>query len=341
MPAPRRAGSGNEAGGGAPTAGRLRLGPSVVLSGAVDGYVAYDVEADRLIHLNPTAALIVELCDGSRDRDGIVRALAPLMGRSGADDCGAWIASAVRDRLIVRADASPCPEPPSAERLARLAVRLRERGSVLAAFVCQQRAAEQRATAPDAWYTLGELAHIVGRRDMARASYGRYLELAPGDPEVEHILAALRDEAPPARASDRCIARLYERFAGHYDESMCGDLGYAAPDLLAGAIAGVLGGRRGLAVLDLGCGTGLAGARLRPYAGRLIGIDLSPEMLRLAERRGLYDALEVAEITEWLGRDGVGRFDLIAACDTLIYFGDLGPVLRASAARLAAGGSWP
>ena len=119
---------------------------------------------------------------------------------------------------------------------------------------------------------------------------------------------------------------------------MCGDLGYAAPDLLAGAIAGVLGGRRGLAVLDLGCGTGLAGARLRPYAGRLIGIDLSPEMLRLAERRGLYDALEVAEITEWLGRDGVGRFDLIAACDTLIYFGDLGPVLRASAARLAAGG---
>jgi predicted TPR repeat methyltransferase len=173
---------------------------------------------------------------------------------------------------------------------------------------------------------------------VARASYERYLELAPGDPEVEHVLAALRDEAPPARASDRCIVRLYERFAGHYDESMCGDLGYAAPDLLAGAIAGVLGGRRGLAVLDLGCGTGLAGARLRPYAGRLVGIDLSPEMLRLAERRGLYDALEVAEITEWLGRDGVGRFDLIASCDTLIYFGDLGPVLRASAARLAPGG---
>ena len=34
-----------------------------------------------------------------------------------------------------------------------------------------------------------------------------------------------------------------------------------------------------LDVLDLGCGTGLCGPLLRPYARALAGVDLSPQML--------------------------------------------------------------
>ena len=74
------------------------------------------------------------------------------------------------------------------------------------------------------WYRLGELAHIVGRRDDARAAYERYFERHPDDAEVEHLLIALRDAAPPARMSDHAVLQLYARFAEFYDENMTGDL---------------------------------------------------------------------------------------------------------------------
>ena len=100
---------------------------------------------------------------------------------------------------------------------------------MLAAFLCQQRAAELDPQNPQRWYQLGELAHIVGRRADARDAYERYQAWFPDDAEVEHLLIALRDEAPPPRASDRCIEQLYAHFAAYYDQNMCGDLDYPAP----------------------------------------------------------------------------------------------------------------
>jgi len=60
-------------------------------------------------------------------------------------------------------------------------------------------------------------------------------------------------------------------------------------------------------------------------------------MIDLARARNIYDRLEVAEITQWLGRDDT-LFDLIISCDCLIYFGDLGPITGAAARRLKQGG---
>src|SRR5439155_2214738 len=85
-------------------------------------------------------------------------------------------------------------------------------------------------------------------------------------------------------------------------------------------------------------GTGLAAPRLRKRARYLHGIDLSPQMAARAEATGLYDRIEVAEITEWLSRSNAASFDLIAACDTFIYFGDLQQVVGPSAKLLRPGG---
>jgi predicted TPR repeat methyltransferase len=93
-----------------------------------------------------------------------------------------------------------------------------------------------------------------------------------------------------------------------------------------------------LNVLDLGCGTGLIAEHIRPLANHLTGIDLSPEMVTRAQASKLYDVLEVMEITEWLRRDDTPRFDLILACDTLIYFGDLRQVIVPAASRIENGG---
>jgi predicted TPR repeat methyltransferase len=81
-------------------------------------------------------------------------------------------------------------------------------------------------------------------------------------------------------------------------------------------------------VLDLGCGTGLSGLALRPFAARLEGLDLSPRMLEAARLRGVYDALHEADLLAFLPKRA-GAFDLIAAADVLNYLGDLAPALAA------------
>jgi len=317
----------------------LLRNPFVALAPADDGYLAYDVARNRLHRLNPSAALIIELCDGTRSAASLVDDLALLVDEARAG-CMRWIEGAIEDDLLKPlAPGASGPSAPDAGYFSSRALQLRSEGHVLAAFVCQHYATLQMVDAADQWAALGDLAHIIGRREDARDAYEHYLALSPGDAEVEHVLVSLRGDPAPPRAPDECIVQLYARFAEFYEHNMVTDLEYCGPQVLAEALHRVLGATAQLDVLELGCGTGLAGPHLRMLARRLIGIDLSPDMAKRANKTRCYDAVEVAEITEWLGR-GTGRdFDLIAACDTFIYFGDLRQVLTPAAGRLRRGGT--
>ena len=50
---------------------------------------------------------------------------------------------------------------------------------------------------------------------------------------------------------------------------------------------------------------GLLGELLRPMAGRLVGVDLSPRMVEKAGERGLYDELIVGDVVTWPPDRGV------------------------------------
>jgi len=189
----------------------------------------------------------------------------------------------------------------------------------------------------DTWHAMGFAAQAVGRRDDARNAFAHYLEYRPEDATIRHILTALRDEAPPPRASNECILQTFSGFSSHYDAKMRDQLNYQAPECLQKLIRAEIGDAGGLEILDMGCGTGLAGVGLKERAARLVGIDLSPEMIEVARGRDIYDRLEVAEITEWL-EQSTAQFDLIVACDCLVYFGDLQPVAAGAARRLKPGG---
>ena len=83
--------------------------------------------------------------------------------------------------------------------------------------------------------------------------------------------AACTGHDVPARASNGFVERTFDGFAASF-ESKLERLSYRAPALVAAMIeeAGVERAKR-LDVLDAGCGTGLCGPLLAPYARRLVG----------------------------------------------------------------------
>lgn len=153
---------------------------------------------------------------------------------------------------------------------------------------------------------------------------------------ARHLTAAMTGEGADPRASDIYVKRLFDAFAGEFDERLA-SIGYRAPALLAEAVAGAMVPAAELDVLDAGCGTGLCGPLLRPYARRLTGVDLSGGMLARAAARGLYDRLEEAELGAFADAHPA-QFDLIVSADVLCYFGALGGILPAFAGALRPGG---
>ena len=83
-----------------------------------------------------------------------------------------------------------------------------------------------------------------------------------------------------------------------------------------------------LDILDLGCGTGLAGEAFRPFARHMEGVDLSTKMLDIARRKLIYDSLYAADIVPYL-RTMTKTWSLVLAADVLMYMGDLEAVFSA------------
>lgn len=206
-------------------------------------------------------------------------------------------------------------------------------------------AAYERATAAApksarAWYCLGEARRELGQGTRAIKAYEKALKLDPADLHGAALGLALAGGGPtPDKAPEAYVRQLFDDYADRFDQALVEKLDYCAPQLLADALARTLSRRDGLAVMDAGCGTGLAAPVLKPYATRLDGVDLSQAMVERAAERRLYDELVVGELVGTLaGR--VGRYDLVVAADVLVYLGDLGPVMGAAHAALTSGGAF-
>ncbi len=101
--------------------------------------------------------------------------------------------------------------------------------------------------------------------------------------------------------------KLYRDWADTYDETFAQSLGYAYPQRIA-ELFDDRAADGDAPVLDVGCGTGLVGAALRK--GPVDGLDISPEMLRVAADKGDYRNLFEGDLTLTLpfGDDVFGGF---------------------------------
>jgi len=178
----------------------------------------------------------------------------------------------------------------------------------------------------------------AGRRDEAAEVFEEWLRKDPGNPVILYVRAACLGQGAPDRAPDRYIQQVFDDAADSFEAHLIENLDYRAPGLVVEALSAVLPpAGADLDILDAGCGTGLCGPLLRPYARGLVGVDLSAKMLAKAAGRKIYDDLVKSELIEFLGRQNKA-YDVIASADTLCYFGKLEPVLRAAAQALKPGG---
>jgi len=183
------------------------------------------------------------------------------------------------------------------------------------------------------------IAYLVGQGWAAPAAAvaQAWAAMDPSDPEPAFALTAARGDSAVSAAPRDYVVALYDSFADSFDAKLVGELNYRIPERLVAFIRPHLPPDRMLDILDLGCGTGLSGVPLKPLAKRLVGIDLSPRMIAKARARGVYDALEVAEIVDYL-QAHPGTFDLVTAADVVIYLGDLAPLFAGAAQALRQGG---
>jgi len=187
-------------------------------------------------------------------------------------------------------------------------------------------------------WCLAESRRVLDQPERAAQHYEICLRLDPADRVGAALgLAQVGAAAPPDRAPDAYIRQLFDDYAGHFDTALVEKLGYRGPEQMGDVLARVLDRHEGLAILDAGCGTGLAAPVLRPLATWLDGLDLSSAMIERAKRRGLYDRLEVGELISGLSARP-GCYDVVVAADVLVYFGDLQPLLTAAARALKPGG---
>lgn len=227
--------------------------------------------------------------------------------------------------------------PEHAEAHHNLGVLLAGTGRVKEAVQCYSRALTLNPAYSGTWTYLAAAFCVLGERERAVEVLERRLRDAPQDPVARHLLAACSERDVPARAPDAYVEKVFDDFADSFDAKLVG-LAYRAPQLVAAMLedAGVARSKR-LAILDAGCGTGLCGPLVAPYAARLVGVDLSARMLAQAREKGAYDELVKDELTAFL-ESHADAFDVIVSADTLVYFGALEAVFSAAARALRPGG---
>ncbi|MDQ0349467.1 methyltransferase domain-containing protein [Ancylobacter vacuolatus] len=190
------------------------------------------------------------------------------------------------------------------------------------------------------WFLLGEAREAAGDTPGARVAFEEVLALDPAD-TLGATLRLARLEGEVAGMSPAYVRVLFDQYADRFEAALA-RLDYRGPEVIDAALADACARlRRPYAFahgLDLGCGTGLVGARLVDRIGMMEGVDLSPNMVAHARRRGIYDALVAGEMVAFLRGRPAREVDLVFAGDAFCYLDDLGPILTETRRVLEPGG---
>ncbi|KAM0280531.1 hypothetical protein ACHAQH_003976 [Verticillium albo-atrum] len=121
---------------------------------------------------------------------------------------------------------------------------------------------------------------------------------------------------------------IYDDWASSYDKELAeAEHDYVAPAVATLHVLKSLNVKRlgeHIEILDAGCGTGLVGVELAKVGAKHIdGVDLSPGMLKVAQKLGVYRALEAVDLSQPLARPNAS-YDVVVCVGTMTE-GHVGP----------------
>lgn len=229
-----------------------------------------------------------------------------------------------------------------ADRRFEFARDLQLKGDLAAAADLLEQTIELAPNFTSAWFTLGEIRAQLGERDKAIAAFRKSRESDASDQHGAHLHLIRLGEAQLSEMPKAYVQALFDQYAPRFEHVLVNDLDYRAPSLIFKAVVAARVAAKKPALfkraIDLGCGTGLAAAAFANQVDQLIGIDLSPGMIKEARATGLYAELEVGDMIESLRSKDDASANLVVAADALVYLSDLAPVLSEAGRVLAPGG---
>lgn len=189
-------------------------------------------------------------------------------------------------------------------------------------------------------YLLYEYVEEGNPEEIAQRYAQKWLQKFIGNKVVMYMANAILNNQQLQQAEPAYIGKMFDIFAADFDNALAG-LDYQAPQHVAKALKAIWQKPfwKRCRCLDLGCGTGLCGEKIKPVLGwcRLDGVDLSEKMLDQAAAKKIYHRLTKDEITHFL-LHAQRPYQVITAADVLTYFGDLKMVFHSVADALCQGG---
>lgn len=179
-------------------------------------------------------------------------------------------------------------------------------------------------------YMLYEL--FLDSQDEIIKEYGqKWLQEFPQNKLAEHMGNAIVNQSIPSKANAEYIKEIFDVFAPDF-EKVLGDLEYQTPQIMSRFLSEICcqDSPKKFHILDAGCGTGLCGKFLKPYARflGLDGVDLSAKMLAEAKKKKIYNHLYCNDIIKFLNKHQAS-YDLIVSADVFTYFGSLDSLFEA------------
>ena len=185
-----------------------------------------------------------------------------------------------------------------------------------------------------AHYNLGKLYIDTGQTDNAKNCFEKTLEFNPSDMFGAALqLARLGKRAIPEKTPEAYMKEFYKQKS----QLTVSEEVYRGHHMIEDAFKSIKNINKELNILDLGCGTGGLADIFRPFSERLVGVDLSPEMILEAEKKDVYDELHRMDLLLFL-KSQPKNYDIIVAGAVLIHFSGLEQIFKLIVSRLEKSG---
>lgn len=177
-------------------------------------------------------------------------------------------------------------------------------------------------------YMLYECA-AEGKGELAKNYALKWQKAFEKNRVVQYMSASVLEDKKIKQANPEYLEKIFDIFAGDFDLTL-GGLEYMVPDLIGEDIQKHFQKElwQKINYLDLGCGTGLCGQKVKDILGwsNAVGVDISQKMLEQAKIKDVYNELIRSEIVDFLKNQNAiqgEKYHIVTASDVLTYFGDL------------------